>query len=713
MAISSSNSIVLTAPASSSAEYRLWVSFTETDISESKNKHYITASASLKSLRSGTAFDTSSSHTLQLYWYDDVDNERGMLLKETVISSLDGNEEVEISKDFSVEGDDDGDIYGYAVAVWNKASSNIYVPPSDDVETAEKKLTHIDMYAKITKFKVYKVDETSVEIDWDTDETVDRVRYRIDGGAYHNLASNGIVGGLTAGTNYRFEIDVRRKSNGLITDSSKVYQTTYDYPYGQTLPNFNIGNPVTITLYNPLSRTVTASLITADGQEHGSFTTSGTTISGFNSQEWQNIFLNSIPNAKSGTYRVKVVYSTINTNTSTATGTYTIDNSSNTYSPTFESSNWTYVANLTNLTNNNQVIIDGMSTVSFTVNTPAVAKYGSSIDFYKYKWGAKTSTTGSVTGGNGNTLEVIAVDTRGFSTSAYLELTDNYINYIPITTTTQNTHREGGAGSNTFLNIEGNMFCNSFGQDGITNEITSGKYYVLQQDQTWSSPFTLDLTNAQYNSEYNRFTLDNVPIHANGTSGGFVVGQSYTLKVDLTDSVNTYTFTGITVADGKMARDVYKDYNGDYHEGINGLANEDYTQEIHGTLNATNNIYVNGVAVRTSGVTRNILFKSTSGATSGSLSQSVDNFDEIQVYSGSSSRGIVCNAFVPNQTPYIVTGAYVSCSTSGSWFGIDNIRINFSAKTSFSSDSRYSMGDDGNIQAGDAVVFLVVGIKYD
>lgn len=713
MAISSSNSITLTAPASSSAEYRLWVSFTETDISESKNKHYITASASLKSLRSGTAFDTSSNHTLQLYWYDDVDNKRGMLLQETVIKSLDGNEEVEISKDFSVEGDDDGDIYGYAVAVWNKASSNIYVPPSDDVETAEKKLTHIDMYAKITKFKVYKVDETSVEIDWDTDETVDRVRYRIDGGAYHNLASNGIVGGLTAGTNYRFEIDVRRKSNGLVTDSDKVYQSTYAYPYGQTLPNFNIGNPVTITLYNPLARTVTASLITVDGQEHGSFTTTGTTITGFNDSTWQNIFVNSIPNAKSGTYRIKVVYSSINTNVSTATGTYTIDNSSNTYSPTFESSNWSYVANLTELTNNNQVVIDGMSTITYTVNTPAVAKYGSSIDFYRYKWGNVSSTTGTVSNGNGNTLEVIAVDTRGFSTSAYLELTNNYINYIPITTTTQNTHREGGAGSNTFLNLVGNMFCNSFGEDGITNEIISGKYYVLQQDSTWSEAYTLDLSNAQYNAENNRFTLENVPIHANGTSGGFVVGQSYTIKVDLTDNVSTYTFTGITVADGKMARDVYKDYNGDYHEGINGLANSNYTQEIHGTLNATNNIYVNGVAVRTTGVTRVILYRSSSGSTSGSLSESVDNFDEIQVYSGNTSRGIVTNSFVPNITPYIISGGYTSAGTSGSWVGVDVLRINFSAKTSFTSDCRYAMDNSGDVQSSDVLVFLVVGIKYN
>ena len=712
MAVTSEKSKTIYAPISSSARYSLTAYFKEYDISEDRNKHYIRVIGTIESLNSGTSFSTSSNHTLRIYWQDDGDNRTRRLISETTVRSLGGNESEEVREEFSVEGNDDGDLEGRAICVWTKASNNSYVPDSDEVATDYEELTHIDTYAEITKFKVYKVDEHSVEIDYDTDVDVDRVRYNIDGGTYHTLPSDGIIGGLNAGEEYEFRLEVRRRSNGLITDSKKVYQTTYSYPYANNLPSFNIGTETTIGLYNPLGRTVDVSIITADNQEHYVTQTNGSSITGFNDSTWKNIWVNSIPNAKSGTYRVKVVYGNIHTDTSSLLGVYTIDNTNNEYSPTFESSYWSYVANLTNLTNNNQVIIDSLSTITFTIDTQATAKYGSSIDFYRYKWGDISSTTGSVVEGNGNILEVTAVDTRGFSTTTYLELTDNYINYIPITTTEQTTHREGGAGSNTFLNVSGNMFCKAFGSSGITNTITSGKYYVLQQDQTWSSPYTLDLTNISYSSDYNRFTLNNVPIHANGTSGGFVVGQSYTLKIDLTDSINTYTFTGITVADGKMARDVYKDYNGDYHEGINGLANSNYTQEVHGTINATNNIYVNGVPVKTTGITVTELFHSSNGSTSGNLSETVDNYDKIEVYCGNNSYGIVCQSFVPNKTPYIISGGYTSAGTNGNWFSVDTIRVNFSAKTSFSTDCRYSLDQNDSISGGDTVVFLVLGIKY-
>ena len=51
----------------------------------------------------------------------------------------------------------------------------------------------------------------------------------------------------------------------------------------------------------------------------------------------------------------------------------------------------------------------------------------------------------------------------------------------------------------------------------------------------------------------------------------------------------------ILITDGKIARDIYQDSNGDYHQGINGLGNNNYTQIIYGDENIQGTLYINGV----------------------------------------------------------------------------------------------------------------------
>ena len=87
-------------------------------------------------------------------------------------------------------------------------------------------------------------------------------------------------------------------------------------------------------------------------------------------------------------------------------------------------------------------------------------------------------------------------------------------------------------------------------------------------------------------------------IHANGSSGGFTVGVRYGIQIILQDAnglLGTLTSNLIQITDGKIARDVYQDSNGDYHQGINGMGNDNFANTIHGSENITDALYINGV----------------------------------------------------------------------------------------------------------------------
>ena len=192
-------------------------------------------------------------------------------------------------------------------------------------------LTTIARYATISQTLANKT-ETTLTVQWSTDSTVDQLYYSLDSGTnWASVAiadSNGgtfTVEGLDAGTEYSILTKVRRKDNGLYSTSSALTVSTYDYPYASVMPNFIIGESLTIGLYNPLNRLVTVSMVGADYSEYGEETTSGTQISGFNSVSWQTWLYSTIPNALSGSYQIKVAYGEIE---STETGgTYSVNSS--------------------------------------------------------------------------------------------------------------------------------------------------------------------------------------------------------------------------------------------------------------------------------------------------------------------------------------------------------------------------------------------------
>lgn len=303
-------------------------------------------------------------------------------------------------------------------------------------------LDTIPRYANVTQSLSSKT-ETTATIAWTTDATVDYIWYSTDNGSNWtgiNVADGTsgtyTISGLTANTTYQVKTRVRRKDSQLTKDSSALAVTTYDYPFAIKMPNFTIGAALTIGLYNPLGRTVSVKMIAADNSELGGGsgdTTSGTSITGFNNTGWVNFWYASIPNAQSGTYKVKVTYGSVET-TKTG-GTYTVNAS--VCAPAigtvaYQDINSTVVA----ITGNNQKIVRNQSTVRYTAsgltakNSATVSSCSVTVNGNTYNL---TLSGSSATGGNasinsGSNVNAVftVTDSRGLTAtmSASVQMLD-------------------------------------------------------------------------------------------------------------------------------------------------------------------------------------------------------------------------------------------------------------------------------------------------
>ena len=175
-------------------------------------------------------------------------------------------------------------------------------------------LTSIPRYATINQSLVSRT-ETGMDINWTSNTVIDHLWASTDNGAtwmdiYSPNRVNGSYSllGMDPNTNYQIRTRVRRKDNQLISDSSTLNVSTYDWPHASSMPNVTIGDELTLGFYNPLSRNIHVNLLGEDDSIIGDDYTTGTTITGYNNATVQERFYNSIPNSSSGTYKVKVTY---------------------------------------------------------------------------------------------------------------------------------------------------------------------------------------------------------------------------------------------------------------------------------------------------------------------------------------------------------------------------------------------------------------------
>lgn len=400
-------------------------------------------------------------------------------------------------------------------------------------------LTVAPAYATITKFNVHKRNETSVTFEWSTSNTCDYAWYSKDNGAnWSALPSDNIVTGLSANTTYNFKLRVRRKDSQLTTDSGTVSQTTYDYPYCTNSPNFTIGNELTLTLYNPLNRNFTLTIIGANGTTKTTSTHNGTTVIGFNNTEWQNFWYATIPNSTEGTYQVKVTYGSVNKTRNN--GNKCSVNASN-CSPTF--SNFTYKdinTTVTGVTENNQVLIKGLSTLEVTipsankmvaVNSATPKNYVISIDTLtktvNYSTDNIISNMGTVVSNGTKRLNVRAYDSRSLSTLVYKDITVyDYAKPVINASITRLNNFE----AQTTLKVSGTYTRLTIG-GADKNTITNVQYRYRETGGTWSSWTTLNTTVTS-----GKFSCTDVILSLDNT-------KSFEFQIQAVDKLQTNTST--------------------------------------------------------------------------------------------------------------------------------------------------------------------------
>lgn len=440
-------------------------------------------------------------------------------------------------------------------------------------------LPTIPRYANITSFTVNKRDETSVSVGYTADAVCDWARYSLDNTNWHDLPNNGVISGLSANTKYTFYLALRRKDSQLWSYSGGVSQTTYDYPHCIESPDFTIGNPLVLKFYNPLGRSIKIYVIGYNGTEMGGDTITGTTISGYINQDWLNWWYSTIPSSTYGKYAVKVIYGSITKIRDNGNKYYINPNNCK---PTFN--DFDYSTNLSELTGNNNTIINGKTTTTMTIPIAkkATGFQGSWITKYRFECGnqkleldeTSNELVSTFYACNSATLKVTAIDSRG-QEKPITKTIANFKNYVMPTFETVKIERKNGVDIETNLDATINFWQEDFGNGA--NKIT-GAYYRTKKrtDNDYGEWNSINLESIL--ASENVAIIEDFLIHANGQNGGFEIGVAYDVQVQVSDGLDNYILSSvisgaIPVTDGKVGFSALKDNEGNYHIGLDGMPN--------------------------------------------------------------------------------------------------------------------------------------------
>ena len=457
--------------------------------------------------------------------------------------------------DFTIPHNGDGT--GYVEFTANLARLSSSLPALSASGSAT--LTTIPRYANITSFSVAQRDETSVQYYYSTDANCDWAWYSIDDGySWNNLPVNNIITGLQAGHTYNFKVAVRRADSQLTTYSDRYQQTTFDYPQVTSTNDFSIGDGASVFLYNPLARNVTLQLISSvDSSVIGEY--SGN-YGGVVNNEFKTAWAidkqyKSIPNALYGTY-----YASVSCSATSTTTTYNIgskyyvketDCKPDMSVVGYEDINATTVA----LTNNDQTLVNGYSTIQVTIaaNNKATANKYASIVGYKIQNGSYISPSivpeeeGEdvvlTCAATSSIIKVYAIDSRGLS-DIYEITNATIIEYTPLTKNqnpiAQRCDAQGvpnGVGEYVKITLDGTYWNNSFGS--VTNSIQSISYnYANAQTPSQTTPGETSIIATITNNTYE---IDQLIL--GDTEEGFDVANSYIINVTVEDELSSATFT--------------------------------------------------------------------------------------------------------------------------------------------------------------------------
>ena len=441
----------------------------------------------------------------------------------------------------------------FSFEVWDNVSAN-YLPGSAS-GSGSMDLTTIPRYASITSFSVSKLDETSVKFNWGADASCDWAWYSTDGGNnWNNLPNSNIIGGLSANTWYAFKLRVRRTDSGLTKDSDVVWQQTYDYPHLEYASDFTIGESINVNIYNPLNRWMdiyfigndNSTICTASRNNNGSMSIGNT------AQEIENQYY-SIPNSSSGNYRVRLVVSSLNRDTTVNGARYYARESE--CKALLSMSVVDTNSDITTLLGSNTKFLKYLSKPQ-VVLTPTT-RYGSSIVGQTISLGdgqyaySLTHTFNKI---DSNYVSGTVRDSRGFYTT--VDTTLDMVDYIKLAITKFILSKPEGTSDEVKITLEGNWFNDDF-VENTHNTLSINLDYKLATSSTWTNYGSLTPTITG-----NTFKITNLSL---GNTYDF--DKEYQFKVTITDLVDEISdieaIRGqevIAIGDGKiwLYGDVYK-----------------------------------------------------------------------------------------------------------------------------------------------------------
>lgn len=313
----------------------------------------------------------------------------------------------------------------------------------------------------ITSPKVTSKTETSITIDRGATDISSSFYYKVGSGSWVSMSNQtATISSLSANTNYSITIQARNANNTSLTKNATLSETTYNYPYFVSKPDFAIGSAFTIQIYNPLGRSVEIQGQGADGSTtiFSQSGITGTSYTGFNTSANITAQYNSIPNSKNGTYKVRLVRGSYGGTSSWENGgKYSIVEAN--CKPTLDASKITYTNDSTTSTlmGNTTDIIQGQSTITVKLTQAATAKNGATISSYSATINNNTQTItvntnksfGVVTTSSA-TISVTATDSRGLTVTQ-----TKAISVIPYTSPRVNVDakRDGGYGTNVTVTM--------------------------------------------------------------------------------------------------------------------------------------------------------------------------------------------------------------------------------------------------------------------
>lgn len=443
-------------------------------------------------------------------------------------------------------------------------------------------------------FRLTSRTETTATFSWTTPQTCSNVQYKINNGSWVDVVADAnstsgsfTVSGLSANTSYTIYSDFKRRDSGLWAQTKPSQSvTTYAYPYLNSVPEFTVGNALTIGVYNPLGRSCTVYVIGDDGVEILGGTFTDTSIYPFNSDSWKNNWYKSLPKKKQGTYKVRLVCATGNVNQTSAPVKYYLNTSDSGFNPTFPVDNVISIANTLHtdisgagkfIKNHNKLtgVIKPMTGQRFAdVTTGYYNISASGLTTVKKNY-SSSNIAFELGNMSSDTFNVTAVDGRGFTTTR--SKTIDLVDYNNPGVTTSKITRQNGIGTKAVLAFTG-VYTNWTGLLK-TNSIQSIRYKIGSSG-TWKSlP-----SNATLTSSNGVWTLNAI------LDDTFATTSQYDLYLEIKDLLETVMVGSYTIstADAFIWKDI-----ANKRMGINKKPNK--TLDVAGDINADNALYVNGV----------------------------------------------------------------------------------------------------------------------